>query len=336
MGEDPGIMFFLTGLSSWTGAVLARALCLQGRQGVGFCSRSLQSYSGLQAWRLRPLRQPPCLSAFRFWDQTPATAYATSSCWSAVRPQGGVWIHHHHWMQDFRSPDYLSDQAWKIGGEPLEALVPVLKVHGIQGVVVSGSFFEPGEGGVPEGTPRTPYACSKQRVWQHWVALAAHFELPLVKVVIPNPVGAGENQDRLSVVMLQKSLQGLPLDLKMPEAISDFLPVAALGPVYGKAIDALEQGRVLPGHPLVLRPSGYVTSWRDWVERLNQELLEKRLKWPRVPVHEGAPAVASVASLGYRNPGQEQCLVDWPSFWDEYAEQVKALQQERLLGGEAL
>jgi nucleoside-diphosphate-sugar epimerase len=183
------------------------------------------------------------------------------------RPQ--IWIHHHHFMTDFRSPQYDLDRANQVAIKPLPALIKALAASDCRGLIFSGSYFEPGEGGQINEQQVTPYGRNKAQTWHELARECATHELYLSKVVIPNPVGPFENEDRLTPVMLRKATHHELLDVRSPNSVSDNIPASSLAQTYLQVAEDL----FAQGLASIVRPSGWIMTVREWVELINGQLL---------------------------------------------------------------
>jgi UDP-glucose 4-epimerase len=261
-------------------------------------TRAPGSYTGLRARRVALLDAPVVAGT--------AESGALAAWVRQRRPD--LWVHHHHWMEAFRSADYDVVHADAVGLAPLDDLVAALAEVGCRGILHSGTYFEPGEGG---GTGRsTPYGESKARVWAALCAAAQHRGVPVAKVVIPDPIGPLENEDRLIPTLIARARAGASIELRAQDAIADHLPADALARCY-VALAA----RLLSGESgVVVRPSGRVARLFDWFDELNRELVSKRLRLAPVAAKL---AVSTQAAASLRN--SETVAVDWAAFWDWYA-----------------
>jgi UDP-glucose 4-epimerase len=288
----------VTGASSFTGLWICAAFRTAGWRVLPLLTRASASYTGLRARRVARLDAPVVAGT--------AESGALAAWARQARPD--IWVHHHHWMEAFRSPDYDVPRADAVGVAPLDHLIAALADAGCRGIVHSGTFFEPGEGG---STMRaTAYGDSKARVWTALCTAAARDGVPLAKVVIPNPIGPLENEDRLIPTVIARARAGAPIELRAPDAVSDHLPADALARCYVALAERLLAGET----GVVVRPSGRVARLADWFDELNRELIGKRLGLPPVAA-KLAPLLEDATSL--RN--SEIVTVDWTAFWDWYA-----------------
>ena len=297
----------LTGASSFTGIWIAQAFARDRWELHAHTLGEGGATGGLPAIRMRVLAQ----HAEHVHLGLRAEAGELAHWIRQNRPE--IWIHHHHWMESFRSPQYDTARADAVGLDPLVGILDALRESGCRGIIHTGSYFEPGEGGQPETATATPYAVSKRKVWLEMKRLAAERGIPLAKCVIPNPVGPLENEDRLLPMMISKARAGEPLMLSSPKSQGDQLPVFELARCYLK----LAEGLIGGAGPQVARPSGWVSEIEAWVEHVNAELIVKRLGLPGLRIEKGsAPSTAQ-----HRN--SEPVSVDWPAFWGRYAAEYR-------------
>lgn len=291
--------------SSFTGLWIARAFHDAGWRVHALLTRPAADYTGLTAKRVGRLPA----------SETVGTAESSAvAAWiRANRPT--IWVHHHHFMEAFRAPNYDVARADAVGLAPLPGLLDALRESGCAGIVHSGTFFEPGEAGnIPDDKRRaTPYGESKSRVWEALAKGAPARGLRLARMVIPNPIGPLENADRLIPVMIAKARAGEPLEIRRPDAVSDYLPADTLGRRYVAAA-----GRLLAGETgFASRPSGMVADVPTFVDTVQRELIVKRLGIPAVPPRIVPTPDDGAGFVSFRNTEPE--TVDWQAFWDWYA-----------------
>lgn len=295
----------VTGASSFTGLWIARAFHDAGWHVHALLTRPRAAYDGLTAARVARLPATDTVGT--------AESGALAQWVRAHRPH--IWVHHHHHMTAFRAPDYDVARADAVGLAPLPGLLDALAESACTGIIHSGTFFEPGEGGNrPDGQRRaTPYGESKRRVWRALAEGAAQRNLPLAKLVIPNPIGPLENADRLIPTLIAKARAGQALEIRRPEAVSDYLPADVLGRRYVAAAEQLVAG----ARELVLRPSGLIADVPRFVAEVQQELLARRLGLAPLPPRLVPTPDDGSSFVSFRNTEPE--TVDWPAFWDRYA-----------------
>ena len=103
-------------------------------------------------------------------------------------------------------------------------------------------------------------------------------KLNLAKVVIPNPIGPMENEDRLIPILVENARKKSTFKIRSPEALSDYLPASSLGEIYVHLANQLVEQKEYDPSPSIVRPSGETQNVRDWTGIVNQELIKERLQ----------------------------------------------------------
>lgn len=304
----------ITGASSFVGFWLCREFHEQGWSVYPLCSSRPDRYSGLHARRVSLLQE---MAEIHF---EAGIGDGSLAAW-VLHHRPEVWIHHFHYMVDYRLPTYDYERAVKTCIDPLPMLMDSLSRSGCKGVIHSGSYYEPGEGGelnTPDRT--TPYARSKKAVWDALVSLTTAQSLPLSKVVCPDPIGPLENEDRLIPSLLRHARAGEPFPLRSPEGTGDHLPVGILAKKYVEAAEAL-----LRGQTGTVRPSGWAGRNRDWIQFVNQELISRQLNLLPCLIQVGPGGLNNSGEkpMGFQNPPSEQVEINWEAFWREYADWLR-------------
>lgn len=298
----------ISGASSFTGYWIAKILSEKGCQVSSLFSRARNEYQGLRAERVQNAAGEP-------FFKIDATRGDIRRWIKEFRPQ--IWIHHYHWMQNFRSADYDLVRAREIALDPLPGIVSQLVESGCQGIIYSGTYCEPGEGG--NQNSRLPYAHSKKEVWERLAELCRDQGMPLSKVVIPNPVGPLEDSERLTPALLAAAVHRTDFSVRTPDAKMDFIPIREIGEIYAKLSRDLVRG-----HSAIVRPSGWVGSVEEWCRKVLLEVAYRRLSWPEITLRAN-PVVAAEC---LRNPSDGTVSVDWKRFWDELAEDLRLRQEQ--------
>lgn len=301
----------VTGVSSYTGMCIAEAFAKAGATVTGTLTRTPSDYSGRKALRLERAARAGVTFA------TGVEAESGELSPLAAREQADVWVHHHHPMKNFRSPEYDTESARQVAVAPLETLTRALKDAGTRTVLLSGTYFEPGEGGQRKDAQVTPYARLKHEVGREMTRLCHEHTVSAHQIIITTPVGALENEDRLTPQMLLCAASGRPFALRSEASIFDVLPGEDLGRYY---LRAAEQSLRAPrGTSAVHRPSGWIVSARDWAR-----WVEKHLAEPLGLRLSVEPAVPQAESTSFFNPESERLTVDWKSAAQRYVEEWKA------------
>ena len=295
----------VTGVSSFTGFWICRAFLAAGWNVHGLCSRPKTRYSGLKALRLSELGKHIPLHFELLAQEGKLSSWIRDH-----RP--GIWVHHHHFTDNYRSPHYDLRFALLVGIQPLPELLASLKTVDCSGIIYSGTYFEPEEGGQAVGVPITPYAQSKYEVWNALRLGATEIDLRCSKVVMANPIGPLENDDRLIPQLLRAAKAQQSFHLSFPENIADNIPVTTLAEFYVKIA-----GKLINGSSDIVRPSGWVGTNGDWVAQINEQLVQKRLGYP--PCTITTPSTKSSTSNKLSNPRYEQIAINWNDAWDHYS-----------------
>lgn len=309
----------ITGASSFTGLWICQAFQAQGWKTHALLSLSGEKdYLGLKGMRVKSLKQDvPVYFGVR--------AENNSMVQWINQHKPSIWVHHHHWMENFRSPSYDSARALQIGLEPLSELVKTLSQSGCQGIIYSGTFFEPEEGGSDRKGAPTPYAISKKVIWEHFHELATAYQIPISKIVIPDPVGPFENSDRMIPQLLKSSQNNSTFLLRSPNSAGDHIPVKILSESYVKCAEKL-----LLKEALIYRPSGWTVSNLDWVSVVNHELIVKRLGLPHCQIAFPSAKDKPVPLVFMSNQEGDLQTPDWRQFWDEYAHYLQSSGSQLL------
>ncbi len=297
-------MVALSGATSASGPWIARALVQRGFSVHASCPRPREAYAGRRRARLALVE-----GCARVAFGVRAEAGDLARWLRELRP--ALFVHHHHPMEGFRSPGYDLARAREIALRPLPELVKALREGGARGVLFSGSYFEPGEGGTAPDAAATPYARSKRETWEALRALAAEHGLALSKVVVPHAIAPLESEERLVPGLLRAARRGEPFLLRAPDSLADTLPAPALAESYAEAALAL-----LAGRASLRRPSGRVEAARDFAGRVLRELAVAELGLSPCRLELARPAGPAPA---FQNPERERQRLDWPAFWRSYA-----------------
>jgi UDP-glucose 4-epimerase len=306
----------ISGGTSYTAACIAQAFARHGHDVVALCRGELGAYSGLRRLRLERMRTAGVTIHGGLDAENGAMAG-----WLALR-RLDVWIHHHHPMEDFRAPTYDTVRARAVALDPLDGIFGALGAAGAKAVLLSGTYFEPGEGGRPASAPATPYAALKGELSAAVAARAAAAGLAFGKVVIGAPTGALENEDRLTPQLIRAAERRVPFALRAPESVMDMIPGETLAEIYVEA--ARERLDACSREPRVWRPSGWVVTARAWADRVRATVLRALGLELLVPDPPNRQPPAS-----FQNPANERVPIDWEACLDRYAREWKETQPFR-------
>jgi nucleoside-diphosphate-sugar epimerase len=251
----------LTGASSFTGIWFVRELAMAGHEVVTPLPRAADAYSGVRAERVRML------------------ATCAEIVWSAVfgemrflefiaGEKFDLLCHHAARAADYRSRDFDIVAALAENTKAMRQVLDSLTESGLRGAVLTGSFFESGEGaGSKPLRAFSPYGVSKAitaSVVRYW---CNEFRLPLGKFVIPNPFGPWE-EARFCAYLIKTWQSGATAEVKTPDYVRDNIHVDLLAKAYVKFAESI------PGGPTFAKfnPSGYVETQGNFARRFAAEI----------------------------------------------------------------
>ena len=182
----------LTGLTSFSGYCIAQTL--NKANYVLITPLMASSYTGLKAERIKnagetQIIQPIDICSEEFIQKT-----------AELKPN--IFINHAAYIENYRSADFDVLKHLETNLKYIKPLIFSLKQNNCQLFIHSGSAFEPAEGYSDYGL--SPYGVAKKMVWDLTLFWCTQFKLPVVKVIIPNPYGYLENEDRLLPVFYRK------------------------------------------------------------------------------------------------------------------------------------
>jgi nucleoside-diphosphate-sugar epimerase len=178
-----------------------------------------------------------------------------------------VLCHHAAEVGDYRSPDFDITGAVTANTRGLRPILARMTARGTRRVVLTGSFFEAGEGtGSQPLVAFSPYAVSKALTAEIARYRCAEAGIPFDKFVIPHPFGPLE-QPRLGAYLAKTWRSGGTVEIKTPAYTRDNIPVSLLAVAYAKFVS---EGGSQPGRKF--NPSGYIEQQGAFVERIAREV----------------------------------------------------------------
>ena len=272
-----------TGASSFTGFWFVRELVEAGHQVVAVLRRNREDYS--ESVRRERVEQlvPLCRSIWGVTFGEPAfvDVIESESGWDLL-------CHHAAEVGNYRSPEFdvVGALASNIRNAP--EILDRLKLQGCRGVVLTGSFFEAGEGAGSDGIPAvSPYGLSKFLTAECFRFYLGERTLPMGKFVVPNPFGPYEER-RFTAYLMEKWFSNATATVRTPDYVRDNIHVSLLARAYVRFVERLaESGEDC----LTLNPSGYVESQGAFAHRVAREVrvrtglpclleLERQLEFP--------------------------------------------------------
>jgi UDP-glucose 4-epimerase len=292
----------VTGASSASGIWIGKSFQDKNWEVHALCSQTENTYTGLKARRIAWLKKISQVSfALRAEKDTLAPWIL------ANKPT--IWIHHHHHMENYRTPEFNLAQARREGIPPLKAIVTALREVDCKGIIYSGSFFEPGEGGDQNFGISSSYSLSKKEVGKELEKIAAAVGIPFSKIVIPDPTGPLESIDRFLPMALNAAKNGVTFELRSPDSISDHIALQDLAEVYVGVAEKL-----LIGIQDTYRPSGEICTNDEWLAKINGNLLKKLGYTLKVRKTDG---IATVPENRWNSKTKKRDI-NWNDFWENY------------------
>jgi UDP-glucose 4-epimerase len=263
------MQILFTGASSFTGYWLVRELAAAGHDVTAIFRRGALLYPDELRRRRVALASDLCrpVHGCSFGDAS----------FLALIGEGGwdLLCHHAAEVTNYKSPDFDTVGAVGNNTRNLPAVLEALKAAGCRKVLISGSFFEGGEGVGSQGLPDfSPYGLSKALTAQVFRYYCGRAGLSLGKFVIPNPFGPYE-EPRFTAYLITSWLAGRTPACASPAYVRDNIHVSLLGKVYARF------ARDLPAAAGFTRinPSGYAESQGAFALRVAREM-EPRLDCP--------------------------------------------------------
>src|SRR6516162_4822633 len=183
--------------------------------------------------------------------------------------------HHATDTTDYRSPDFDAVGVLKRNCHNLASVLAGFAAAGGRRVVLTGTFFERGEGAGSQGLPDfSPYGLSKALTSQVFRYYCERAGLALGKFVIPNPFGPFE-EPRYTAYLMKSWSQGETATCQSPAYIRDNIHVTLLAKAYARFCEELPARAGFTR----LNPSGYVESQGAFTLRVAAEM-RHRLKLP--------------------------------------------------------
>lgn len=257
-----------TGASSFTGFWFVKTLVTAGHEIVCPITRNLENYTDLRWQRLERLK-PFC----RF---IPSAPFGSELFLKLAREENFDQLcHHAAEVTDYKSPDFDTQAAVRNNTHNLPVVLACLSSRGMKSVVLTGTYFEAGEG-AGDAPLRTfsPYSLSKTLTFDAFHAECRATGLLLGKFVIPNPFGPFE-EPRFTAFLMKNWKEGKMVEIKTPDYIRDNIHVDLLASAYAKFVSRVAASK----EPLLkTNPSGYVEKQGEFAQRVAREV-KTRTGW---------------------------------------------------------
>jgi len=312
---------FMSGITSFTGAHIARALKIKGHYVIASLSTIRARYESDALLKQRLLYADPD-------EIIENCVFGSGNMLDALkRLEPEIFINHGAPIKGYRSPDfdYLQSVASSLQGA--RTLMQTLQSFSCKRFIHSGSVFEADEGSTNSGmTPSSEsvslYGASKAMVWTALRFFASESKVPVSKIVITNPIGIFENTDRLIPIFVKMwKEQKVPV-LKTPQLIRDNIPAEWLAQTYVDevelACDPAKSENLVS--PRIRRPSGFVMTNQDFLEDFIRKLQAAKFPHPCPLKIEMIPTSEPLERLNTEHVKEISKPEKIEEFWRTYSE----------------
>ena len=257
-----------TGASSFTGFWFVKSLAAAGHEIICPLTKDLENYTGTRRRRI-DLLKPFC----RF---IPGAPFGSDDFLKLVRTENFDQLCHHAAdVTNYKSADFDAPAAIRNNTHNLCAVLAGWRGRGFKSVVLTGTYFEAGEGAGSEPLRTfSPYSLSKTLTFDSFHTGCRDAGVTLGKFVIPNPFGPFE-EPRFTAFLMKNWKAGKPAEVKTPDYLRDNVHADLLADAYVK----FAEKTVSAGEPLLkTNPSGYVEKQGEFAQRVAREV-KSRLGW---------------------------------------------------------
>lgn len=240
----------ITGPTSFTGAFFIEALAQAGHEVHATSTQSLSSYTDVR--RLRAIKS----ETYAVLHQ--GIQFGDDRFLQLVRTERfDVYCHHGAWTKDYRGMNYDFETAFVSNTRSIDQVCRLLSDNGCQKIIVSSSIFE-------RARPLfSPYGLIKKLTTETVEFYGNQFGLHVSKFVIPNPFGPLDNAKLIDYLGREWQAMRTPC-IQTPLYVRDNIPVDLLALGFA---DWVEKCSDTVGTS-ECRPSGYVSTMADFVERV--------------------------------------------------------------------
>lgn len=303
----------LTGASSFTGMHFVRALAARGHDVyLTFTKKNSIDYPGIRRKRVDLAVDA---AAGVYWGLDTGSVEFRGILRSGAYD---VLCHHAAETRGYRDPDFDVLLAVRNNVSDPRRLVEACKQGGMR-IVLTGTYFEQGEGGHSGLRAATPYGLSKTLTRQLLGYYCQEFRVRLQTFVVPNPFGPYEDDDKFTSYLARSWAEGKTPVVRTHNCRVDNVPVDLLARAYADYVE--DKGDVLRHDGL--SPSGYATYQSTFVQTFAHEIGKRwpeiKTIWELLPTPESAPERAGALNLmrWYEIRGRPW---DEGKFWDELAD----------------
>jgi nucleoside-diphosphate-sugar epimerase len=246
-----------TGASSFTGFWFTKELAKRGHQICAIFRKTPSDYRGIRRQRIEQLRSH-CHLIFEceFGSAPFLDLISYESSWDLL-------CHHASEVSDYKSPHFDYLQAVAANTKNISPILRSLQERACHRLILTGTVFEPSEGGDPFTCAASPYGLSKGLTYEVFKYYSQIYGLQLGKFVIPNPFGPFE-EFRFTSFLVKSWLEGSSPTILTPAYVRDNIHVDLLAQCYVDFCERSERD--------VSRPSGYVETQGGFAKRFSKEM----------------------------------------------------------------
>lgn len=253
-----------TGTSSFTGYWFIQELVKNGHDVHAISQKSLNRYGGIRKKRL-DLLSPICDHHFN-------CSFGSQAFFDLIQsePSWDLLCHHAAETSDYKSLTFNFAEALKRNTFQVASILKLLQNKSCNRVLLTGTVFEPGEGGNFESRSVSLYGLSKGLTYQVFKYFTETAKMSLGKFVIPNPFGPYEEL-RFTSYLVKTWLEGKTAAVSTPEYIRDNIHVDLLAKAYRIFAESLSSNPGIAIH----RPSGYIETQGAFAKRISREIASR-------------------------------------------------------------
>ena len=248
-----------TGASSFTGYWFVNELIKQGHSVLPIYRQPLTAYEGLRRQRIEHL--------YALTQTHPHCEFGSADFIQLLDQEQKIDLFCHHASQttNYKSETFNYTEALAKNTHNLPQVLERLKEKGCNKVLLTGSVFEPGEGGSTT-CAASAYGLSKGFTSQAFHLHTDRVGMRLQKFIIPNPFGIFEDLSRLTSFLIHSWQQGKIPTLQTPSYIRDNIPINLLAKAYVSFAQSSADS---------IRPSFYVGTQEAFAKRFAKEMEER-------------------------------------------------------------
>jgi UDP-glucose 4-epimerase len=251
-----------TGASSFSGFWFVKTLAAAGHEIVCPVTGEIERYAGIRRQRVEKLK-----SLCRLVPNAP---FGSENFLKLTRAEHFDQLCHHAAdVTNYKSADFDTQAALRNNTHNLSAVLAALRERGLKSVVLTGTYFEAGEGAGSEPLRAfSPYGVSKTLTFETFQSHCRAAGLPLGKFVISNPFGPLE-EPRFTAFLMNNWKAGKPAGVKTPDYLRDNIHVDLLAAVYGQFVS---RAATMKNGLIKTNPSGYVENQGRFAQRVAREV----------------------------------------------------------------